>query len=205
MGRDRDPQDGAAQLEGEPSARLVQAAARGDAEAVRALVEDHLPRLRAFVRLRCGATLRARESASDLVQSACRDVLANLDGFRWEGEAAFRSWLYTAAARKVADRAEYWQAQRRDIARDDLGDERALLEVYRRSATPSQVAMGRESLERIESAFDELPDDYREAVVLSRVLGLPRAEVARRMGRTEVSVRHLLFRGLAQLGRRLAP
>ena len=204
MGRDRDPPDGAAQREGEPSARLVQAAARGDAEAVRALVEDHLPRLRAFVRLRCGAALRARESASDLVQSACRDVLANLDGFRWEGEAAFRSWLYTAAARKVADRAEYWQAQRRDAARD-APDERALLEVYRRSATPSQVAMGRESLERIESAFDELPDDYREAVVLSRVLGLPRAEVARRMGRTEVSVRHLLFRGLAQLGRRLAP
>ena len=204
MGRDRDSQDGAAQSEGEPSARLVQAAAGGDAEAVRALVEDHLPRLRAFVRLRCGAALRARESASDLVQSACRDVLANLDGFQWEGEAAFRSWLYTAAARKVADRAEYWQAQRRDVARD-APDEQALLEVYRRSATPSQVAMGRESLERIESAFDELPDDYREAVVLSRVLGLPRAEVARRMGKTEVSVRHLLFRGLAQLGRRLAP
>ena len=131
-------------------------------------------------------------------------MLANLEGFEWEGEAAFRSWLYTAAARKVADRAEYWQAQRRDAARD-APDEQALLEVYRRSATPSQVAMGRESLERIESAFDELPDDYREAVVLSRVLGLPRAEVARRMGRTEVSVRHLLFRGLAQLGRRLAP
>jgi len=205
MGRDRDPPDGAAQMEGEPSARLVQAAAGGDAEAVRALVEAHLPRMRAFVRLRCGAALRARESASDLVQSACRDVLANLDGFRWEGEAAFRSWLYTAAARKVADRAEYWQAKRRDLARDTPDDEQALLEVYRRSATPSEVAMGRESLERIESAFDELPDDYREAVVLSRVLGLPRVEVARRMRRSEVAVRHLLFRGLAQLGRRLAP
>src|SRR5215510_13975884 len=105
MGVDRDPPNGRASAEpGEPSARLVQAAAGGDAEAVRALVEDHLPRLRAFVRLNCGAALRARESASDLVQSACRDVLANLDGFRWEGEPAFRSWLYTAAARKVADR-----------------------------------------------------------------------------------------------------
>jgi RNA polymerase sigma factor (sigma-70 family) len=93
----------------------------------------------------------------------------------------------------------------RAFARDAPDDERALLEVYRRSASPSQVAMGRESLERIESAFDELPEDYGEAVVLSRVLGLPRAEVARRMGRSEVSVRHLLFRGLAQLARKLAP
>ncbi|MCB9897461.1 MAG: sigma-70 family RNA polymerase sigma factor [Planctomycetes bacterium] len=169
-----------------------------------ALLEEHLPRLRAYVRLRCGAALRAKESASDLVQSACRDVLANMGGFRWEGEAAFRGWLYTAASRKVADRAEYWQAKLRDVRREEPGDgDLALLDVYRRSATPSQVAMGKEALERIERAFDELSDDYREAVVLARVLGLPRAEVARRMGKTEDAVRHLLFRGLAQLGRKI--
>jgi RNA polymerase sigma-70 factor, ECF subfamily len=188
-------------------ALLVERASRGEALAFETLLERYLPRLRAFVRLRCGAALRERESASDLVQSVCRDVLQNLDGFRYQGEAEFRSWLFTAAARKVADRAEHWQAARRDVAREQpivAGSDGALLEIYRQTCSPSQAAMGREALERVEAAFDELPDDYREAVVLSRVLGLPRAEVARAMGRSEDSVRHLLFRGLSQLASKLA-
>lgn len=183
---------------------LAERAARGDADAVEQLLEQHLPRLRAYIRIRCGADLRAKESASDLAQSVCRDVLKNMDNFRWEGDAAFRAWLYTAAQRKVADKAQFWKMARRDHEREHKGDgDQALLDVYRQTASPSQVALGREALERIEAAFDALPPDYREAVLLHRILGLSRAEVAERMGKTEDSVRHLLFRGLAQLSRRL--
>lgn len=182
---------------------LLERAGRGDSAAVQELVLAHLPRLRAFVRLRLGAALRAKESASDLVQSVCRDLLEHLEGFRWEGEAAFRSWLYIAAARKVADKAEYWDAQRRDHRREAAGGDELLLEVYRQSASPSQAASSKEAMTRIEAAFDLLPPDYREAVLLSRILSLPRSEVARRMGKTEDSVRHLLFRGLAQLSKLL--
>jgi RNA polymerase sigma-70 factor, ECF subfamily len=182
---------------------LVDRAGRGDSAAVQELVLAHLPRLRAFVRLRLGAGLRAKESASDLVQSVCRDVLENLEGFRWEGEAAFRAWLYTAASRKVADRAEFWGAQRRDPGREAPGGEDALLDVYRQSASPSQAAGSKEAVARIEAAFDALPPEYRDAVLYSRILGLPRPEVARRMGKSEDSVRHLLFRGLALLAKRL--
>ncbi len=181
-------------------AELVARAATGDKEAVEALIAHHIPQVRAFVRLKAGPELRAKESASDLVQSVFRDVLANLSGFKWEGEAAFRAWLCTAAARKVADRANFWKAERRDVKREAGGDD-ALLDVYRKSAGPSALVRGKEALEQIEGAFDQLSPDYREAVILSRVLGLSRAEVAQRMGKTEDSVRHLLFRGLAQLAR----
>lgn len=183
------------------SEALLAAAAQGDEHAVQSLLHQHLPHLRAFIRLRCGAELRAKESASDLVQSVCRDVIQNMGGFQWEGEAAFRAWLCTAAARKVADRAAFWTTGRRDVAKEATGGDEALLSVYRQSASPSQVAQGKEALERIEGAFDKLPEEYREAIVLSRILGLPREEVAKRMGKTEDSVRHLLFRGLAQLAR----
>jgi len=194
---DRGSQDG-------EERRLVERAAGGDDSAVEELLVRNIPRLRAFVRLRCGPELRAKESASDLVQSMCRDVLQNMDGFRWEGAESFRAWLYTAAARKVADRAEFWRAQRRDPGREHGAGDEALLAVYRESATPSRVLAGREGVEHIERAFDDLSPDYREAVLLSRVLGLPRAEVARRMGKSEDSVRDLLFRGLAQLSKKLA-
>lgn len=185
---------------------LVEAATRGDARAVEQLIAGHLPGLRAYLRLRAGAKLRARESSSDLVQSVCRDVLENLENFKYPGEAAFRAWLYATALRKVADRAEYWQAQKRDIARDVPleGNDEALLAVYRTSfASPSAHAMGREAMERLEGAFERLPEDYREVIVLSRICGLSRTEVAQAMQRTEASVRNLLSRALAELAEHL--
>ena len=50
-----------------------------------------------------GPQLRAKESASDLVQSVCREVLGRLDRFQHGGEAGFRHWLYATALRKVRD------------------------------------------------------------------------------------------------------
>jgi RNA polymerase sigma-70 factor, ECF subfamily len=198
-------------------AELVTAAAGGDTAAVQQLLQRHMPGLRAYVRLRAGATLRKHESSSDLVQSVCRDVLENMGRFRYPGEAAFRAWLYATALRKIADRAEYWKAAKRDPVRevrlDGRGgstsapssqDDARLIDVYRASFfSPSQAAMGREALARIESAFEKLPEDYREVIVLSRVVGLSRAEIAERMGRTEASVRNLVSRALAELAEHL--
>ena len=52
-------------------------------------------------------------------------------------------------------------------------------------ATPSQIAVAGELREAARVAIDALPDDYREVIVLSRVVGLDRAEVAAQMERTE--------------------
>ncbi len=191
---------------------LAEAAARGDEAAVGKLLELHLPELRAFVRLRAGALIRARESTSDIVQSVCREVLQNAERFRFPTETAFRQWLFTTALRKLVDRREHWQAAKRDHAREHpLGpepgalSESRLVAAYRRLSSPSGHAMAREEIERLESAFDELPEDYREVITLSRILGLSRAEIAQQMGRTEASVRMLLVRALAQLAAILEP
>jgi DNA-directed RNA polymerase specialized sigma24 family protein len=90
--------------------QTVESASRGDPAAIEALLERHLPRLRAFVRLRVGAELRQRESASDIVQSACREVIANMGRYRYRGEDQFRRWLFTAALRKLADKVEHHRA-----------------------------------------------------------------------------------------------
>ncbi len=199
---------------------LVEQAARGDGAAIEQLLQRHMPGLRAYVRLRSGAMLRAKESSSDLVQSVCRDVLQNIDTFRFPGEAAFRGWLYTTAMRKIADRAEYWSAGKRDAAREALpvsqrlgagslsapsaADDELLFDCYRSVCSPSGEAAGREALEHMERAFEKLPDDHREVIVLSRLVGLTRVEIAERMGRTEASIRNLLPRALAELADHLA-
>ncbi len=196
----------------EESGELLDRFSNGDAGALDRLIALHLPALRAFVRVRCGPRLRAKESAGDLVQSVCRELLEDAGKFRHQGEGAFKAWLFAAAARKVADRADYWQAAKRDperevpIAHDRStarGGDLELLAIWKRSCSPSQALMAREAIAAIETALDELPDDYREAILLSRVVGLSRAEVATAMGKTEDSVRHLLFRGLARLSEKL--
>jgi RNA polymerase sigma factor (sigma-70 family) len=75
----------------------------------------------------------------------------------------------------------------------------ALLQASGPLGTPSQVAIGLEAIERMQQAFDALPEHYREVISLARIAGLPHVEVARRMGKTEQATRQLLGRALVQL------
>jgi RNA polymerase sigma-70 factor (ECF subfamily) len=186
--------------------RLVQEASQGDIRAVDSLLVRYLPGLRAFVRLRAGPLLITKESSADLVQSVCRDVLENMGRFRYEGETGFKRWLYKTALRKIADRYEYYRAQKRNAGREDhrdpnsadTGDE-DLLAACRSFYTPSHHAMAREELARLEQAFDKLTEEQREVIVLARLVGLSRAEIAEEMGKSEGAVRTMLSRALAQL------
>jgi RNA polymerase sigma-70 factor (ECF subfamily) len=188
----------------EPSRDLVTSAAQGDASAVEVLLQRLLPRLRAFIRLRMGAELRLKESTSDLVQSSCREVLQNMDRYQYQGESQFRHWLFATALRKVHNRVAYYRAERRDPARevtmkDEHGD-RGLAEVYAKVSTPSRILLRKEQTERLEKAFDRLPEHYREVVTLARIVGLSHKEIAEATGRTESSTRNLLYRAMAELG-----
>ncbi|MFO1078263.1 MAG: RNA polymerase sigma factor [Planctomycetota bacterium] len=179
--------------------QLVERASKGDQSAVEALLTQHLPALRAFLRLKAGPRLLAKESTSDLAQSVCRDILENADQFRFGGEAEFRRWLFTTAMRKIADRHEHWQAGKRRPDREEgfADDEglRGLAAIY----TPSQQAMAREELLAVERAFGQLAPEKQEVIVMNRLIGMSHAEIAKDLGKTEVAVRSMLSRALAEL------
>lgn len=188
--------------------KLVDAAARGDMVAVDQLLDRHLPGLRAFIRLRMGPTIRARESCSDLAQSVCREVLQHMDRFQYPGENGFKHWLYATALRKLSNRQEFYMAGKRDAkleirvetpSHSSGSDDDRLANAYRTVMSPSRELLAREYIEKIEHAFDELPQEYRDVIMLSRFVGLSRAEVAKQMDRTEDSVRNLLHRALSRL------
>lgn len=183
---------------------LVSEASQGSLPAVEELLARNLPALRAFLRLRAGPAVRAHEQSGDLVQSVCREVLENLSGFRYGGEAGFRNWLFTAALRKLDDRGRHWQAGKRDAARDVRCDEE-LLEGYRQMTSPSEHAIAREQAGRLEAAFDALDEDDRELITLARLVGLSHAEIAAQRGCSEGAARVALHRALARLARRLDP
>jgi RNA polymerase sigma-70 factor (ECF subfamily) len=183
------------------SLALVQRLSEGDRSALDPLLDRHLPDLHAFVRLRMGRFLRDREGSLDLAQSVCREVLEHAGRFRHPNEAAFRRWLFLEAVRKIRQRHAYHLAQKRDPYREvprEAG-ESMLLARYRTLCTPSRTAAAREELQRVEAAFERLSDDHRQVLLLARVAGLPHAEVARAMERSEGAVRTLLFRASARL------
>lgn len=189
---------------------LVARAKRGDVDAVQALIVPHLPGLTGFVRLHAGKALCARLSVSDVVQSVCRRAIEGLGGVEAETEAPFKQWLFATALNRIRDLRDHHHAARRDVDReralsfDTRVGSQDLAASYATLNTPSRQAIAKEQVERIERAFDELPDDYREVLLLARMVGLSYAELAERTGRTEGAVRQLLFRARARLATLLA-
>ena len=188
---------------------MARAAAGGDRQAFEALLERHQGELHAFVRLRFGRLLSARESSVDLVQSVCREVLEQADRFTRPEEQGFRRWLFTTALRKIHDRQAFYLAGKRDVLREVAPGEASaaedLMQHYRTFSTPSRVASDREEVARIEAAFEVLSDEQREVLTLAHLVGLSRAEIAQQLGKTEGAVRVTLHRALAKLSNRLAP
>lgn len=145
----------------------------------------------------------AKESASDLVQSACREVLQDLGGRSFPSDGLLRHWLYLAAERKILDRARFHRRARRDAALEAPAayDEQAhaILECHRGAASPSEAASAHEELARMEEAMLRLPEESREIIMLSRIVGLTNAEIAEKLGKTEGAVRTTISRALARL------
>jgi RNA polymerase sigma-70 factor (ECF subfamily) len=182
------------------TAALIAAAQRQERPAIEQLLVRHLPGLEAFVRLRMGAAMRGLMTAPDLVQSVCREVLEDLTGFEFRGPAPFRHWLYVRAENKLREKHRYHHADKRDAAHEvSLPDASTFLPAYRALCTPSRALEVRETMQRVEAAFDALPADYREAITMHKLCGLSHAEIAERMGRSEGAVRNLVYRGISRL------
>jgi RNA polymerase sigma-70 factor, ECF subfamily len=179
---------------------LVAAAQHRESGAVEQLLVRHLPGLEAFVRLRMGAALRSLMSAPDLVQSVCREVLEDLGDFEFRGEAPFRHWLFVRAENKLREKHRYHSAEKRDHQKlEPMTDVGRAAPVYQTLCTPTRELAMQESMRAVEAAFDQLPDDYREAITLHKLCGLSHAEIAQRMGKSEGAVRNLVYRGISRL------
>ncbi len=161
----------------------------------------HLDTVRCFVRIQLSPALRQREQESDIVQSVCAEVLAHPDRFQWQGEAAFRSWLYRAVLDRVRQKLRFHRSDRRDMGREEppgSGSD-GVLDSYAEMVTPSRIAMSRELQRELELAIDELPEPQREVLVRARLLQMEHEAIASDLGITVVHSRQLLHRALAKL------
>lgn len=68
---------------------------------------------------------------------------------------------------------------------------------------PDRNVLARDELRRVRDAVEQLPPRYREVLLLRRVEGLPRREIAQRLGLAEATVAEYLAKAMTSLARRL--
>ncbi len=130
------------------------------------------------------------ESASETFLHVARNI-RSFDG----DKAAFRSWVFVIAHRRLIDSRRN-QARRPDVTHDDtLILEMPSLQDAEEEAIRLVVAA------EIRKAFDELTDDQRDVLALRIIADLSLEQTAQVLGKGVGAVKALQRRGLAALRR----
>jgi len=146
------------------------------------------------------------EEASDLTQDTFLRALKSIKGFR--GDSELKTWLYRIAINESRNRFRCWKRRRRDVTLSidaTIGDtDRTLADtLVDRSISPEESALSREREYALKAALAELPDVYREAIVLCDVEGLSYDETAAALNIGIGTVKSRISRGRQELRRRL--
>jgi RNA polymerase sigma-70 factor (ECF subfamily) len=196
----------------DPLGSQIAAAVAGDGTAAGSLLERYRGYMQLLARAQIGQRLQGKVDAADVVQDVFLDAHRQFPQFRGRSAAEFTGWLRTLLAGHLAAIVRrFVHAESRNVGlereiRIELDSSSGQFERTVSSGTsPSDAASRQEELLRLADALDRLPADYREAVLLRQIEGLPFAEVAARMGRTVDSVQKLWVRGLEALRAALGP
>lgn len=165
----------------ETDLNLVKLARNGDRNAYRVLVE----RYQRKVYSQCYGMVRNPDDAMDMVQETFIRAFRNID--RFEGTAAFSTWLFRIASNccidflrkmKRAREVDYDDA----IGREETADGEEVVLPDRLGISPAHVLSRRELMGKIEDALQSLSPAHREAILLREVEGLSYQEMADTLG-----------------------
>jgi RNA polymerase sigma-70 factor (ECF subfamily) len=177
---------------------ILIAAQDGGEWAVAVLYRWLHPALLGYLRGRAGA------DAEDLASETWLAVARGLGSFSGD-EAAFRSWVFTIAHRRLVDhhRASARRPRARSLTRAE-GDE-GPVELPASDDPAGDVLAALAADDAVRRIVAVLPKDQADIVLLRVVAGLPVEDVAAITGRRPGTVRVLQHRALRRLADRLGP
>ena len=181
---------------------LLRRAQQGDPEAFEQLMAPMEQRIWRI----CWHYTGNREAAEDCGQEAMLRIWRSLESYR--GDCALESWVYRIAANCCMD----WLRKKKR-------DKSVSVEPLREQGfDPADTAPGTEEQvvqederRRLREAIAELPEDQREALILTQLEKISYEETARRLGVEEGTVKSRVNRAKARLkemlseGRELSP
>lgn len=129
-----------------------------------------------------GAMILDRTSVDDVAQDSLISIVESIDSYK--GGSKFTSWVHTIVQRRVVD---FLRRQRESAPLDE-----AESPTTRMSSMIAARATVRDALAK-------LPEIYRVPVVLRDIEGMPYGEIARRLERSQGTVKSQISRGRAMV------
>ncbi len=168
-------------------AALLRAVAAGDNDAVRVLMDEHLPIVYGFVLARVGGN---DTIAEDIMQETLIEGVRSAESFR--GDSTLSTWLCTIARRRIA---RHWERERRH-------NEAAMAALPPRHEEPHVVIDIRDEVLR---ALGTLAPLHRQVLVMKYLDECSVEQISETVGRPRVQVQSLLQRARDALRRQLEP
>ena len=175
---------------------LLRKAQRGDPEAFGRLMEP----LEQLVWRVCWHYTGNREASSDCGQEAMIRIWRALDSYR--GDCAFESWVYRIAANCCMD---WLRKKKRDrsVSMEPMRDQ-GFDPADTSPGTEAQV-IAKDERRRLREAIALLPEDQREALVLTQLERVSYEEAAQMLDVSEGTVKSRVNRAKARLKEILTP
>lgn len=165
---------------------------RGDPDALSEVYRVLSGPLTAYLRSQVRDAQLAEDLATETFLKLVRGC-RRLEG----GPFQIRSWLYRVAQRNVIDHLRA-RSRRPDEELTDLPPEDLTAD-----GDPAEAVEGRDTLDRIRSALEQLSPDQADVLRLRLIAGLSAPETAAVIGKSEGAVRALQHRGVATLARHI--
>jgi RNA polymerase sigma factor (sigma-70 family) len=181
----------------ETSFQLLLRARDGDQDAVELLCARYLPRLNRWARGRLPRGARSAMDTGDVVQEVLISVLRRLKMFEPRDEGTFQGYLRQALTNRFRDEARkinsHPVASPLDSAWPSFGP------------SPLEIAIGREGVERYETALERLRPDDQRAIIARCEWGMDHDEVAQALGKPSANAaRVAVHRALVRLAKEMA-
>jgi RNA polymerase sigma-70 factor, ECF subfamily len=185
---------------GAPSEQdLIRRARAGDQEAFADLVMAHAERVYAALRRFGLDTGDADEVAQEVFLRAWRGLA------RFQERAQFSTWLYRIAFNEAQRRLARRTLPRAQPAPDDDAPDPVATLPEPVESGPEATALAGEFERTLDAALEQLPGDWRAAVVLRDIEGLSTHDAAEVIGVGEAALKSRLHRGRMQLRGLLEP
>ncbi len=169
----------------------LQLAAKGDRAALKVLLAEHGPAVRAKIAAKIPAQWQAVLTADDLMQQTYTDAFLNIERFTPKGRRSFSAWLAKIAQHNLIDSVRMLEADKRGrktSRAQPANPEESFAELHEilssGGTSPSRHAARGEARAALEQAIEQLPADYRRAVQMFDLEGRPAPEVAAALSRS---------------------
>ncbi|MCM2375087.1 sigma-70 family RNA polymerase sigma factor [Rhodopirellula sp. ICT_H3.1] len=190
--------------------RLLRLAQSGDAASLDTLLASYIGYLKVLSHSQLDPRIRVRLSASDLVQESLLEAHRDFTKFVGTTPAEFTGWLRKILVHNAARAVEtHLLAEKRDFRRErpfellhkaaDESHDRLSSMTAAHGRGPASEAEHQDDLTLLSDAIEQLPEEYREVIVLRHVEGLKFTDIAARMDRTAGAARMLWMRAIEKL------